>query len=207
MMINASRFFCFCVTVALAGCALFETTTYSPDEAPARIVITPTPLFYGAPVNDRADEYLPTGTVVQLIRKSFGYSLVRKENGVTGYVPNEDLAETNRPFELFGHFDSDFLIPDLPANADFLVLPQDNVIPTVSPTPPKATPTPTPTPSKKPAKEKPAAPSQPAGITATTSEQTVDSQPSFMTKLSRSLTNLWPWSGGSSGKNSEKKST
>jgi len=199
-MINASRFFLFLVAVVLfAGCALFETTTYSPDDAPIRIVITPTPFFRLGPLQERADEYLPTGTVVQIARKSLGYSLVRKENGVTGYVPNENLAETNRPFGLFSHYDADFLIPDLPDSYEPLALPQDNPQPLVSQNPPKEISETSPAPSKKTVRETP--------IESEPSPTSAESRPSFVTRYYRSVTNLWPWSGRDSSEMPSEKSS
>lgn len=76
-------------------------SSYSPDNAPVRVTIVTTPLYRIGPAQqERPDEYLRKGTVVQLVRTSLGYTLVRKEDGTTGYVPNENLAETTQAFRM-----------------------------------------------------------------------------------------------------------
>jgi len=134
--------------VLLIGCA--SVTTYPPEEAPARVLTTSTPFYRLDPMQDRPNEYLSKGTLVQLVRKSIGYSLVRKENGTTGYVPNANLAKTTRDFLVYhpsseaqkqtaaatgkkksngsiNFSDDDFMLPNFSITDDIVALPQDQM--------------------------------------------------------------------------------
>ena len=136
------------VGVLLAGCA--SVATYPPEEAPTRVLTTSTPFYRLDPVQEHPNEYLTKGTLVQLVRKSLGYSLVRKENGTTGYVPNANLAKTARDFVVYqsssdaqkqaaaatgkkksnssnNFSDEDFILPNFSINDDIVALPQDQM--------------------------------------------------------------------------------
>ena len=124
-------------------------TTYPPEEAPTRVLTTSTPFYRLDPMQEHPNEYLTKGTLVQLVRRSIGYSLVRKENGTTGYVPNANLAKTPRTFFAsqsssdaqkqtaatgkkksngsINFLDDDFMLPNFSINDGIVALPQDQM--------------------------------------------------------------------------------
>ena len=46
---------------------------------------------YGPAQSFGADEIIPRGTTVTLLEREFGFSRVMRPNGLTGYVPTEDI--------------------------------------------------------------------------------------------------------------------
>ena len=76
--------------LSFAGCA--NTTPVIPPGSPCVVSGTQTALYkYGPAQSFGADMVLPTGTRVTMIQRAFGYSRVMTENGITGYVSNDDI--------------------------------------------------------------------------------------------------------------------
>jgi hypothetical protein len=82
----------------LAGCA---TQSFEPGKEPEFEVIGDYAKFYLAgPGQERGpDATLRTGERFFLVRREMGYSLVRLEDGRTGYVANEEMAPAPEPQE------------------------------------------------------------------------------------------------------------
>jgi hypothetical protein len=72
-----------------AGCA---TPTAIPPGTPCQIIATRAPFYkYGPAQTFGPDDLLGRGTRVTLMSRDMGFSRVMLENGVTGYVANEDV--------------------------------------------------------------------------------------------------------------------
>lgn len=123
----------FAAVLGVAGCFLLgacaTTQTYKPEEAPEMITTNDFVPFYriGPQQSGGPDASLPADTRVKLLKKEFGFALVKLEDGRTGYVPAETLAVAppsppppkepnvagtrNRPYT--GPTVDDIVLPDL----------------------------------------------------------------------------------------------
>jgi hypothetical protein len=74
----------------LVGCA---NQVVIPEGTPCEVTGTHAPFYkYGPAQSFGADEVMPPGTMVTMIQRGFGFSRVMRENGVTGYVSNDDIS-------------------------------------------------------------------------------------------------------------------
>ncbi len=65
---------------------------YPADQSPRMQAIGETPFFLHGPAQGSgADRTLPSGYVLNVLKKDFGYSLVQLADGQKGYVANESL--------------------------------------------------------------------------------------------------------------------
>lgn len=89
---------CFAAALLLAAC---ETTPVgpAPDFMPDMVVSNEYSLFFrlGPQQAGGADMSLRTNEKVMLLRKEFGYSRVQLENGMVGYMANEDIQPAPEP--------------------------------------------------------------------------------------------------------------
>ena len=76
----------------LSGCSSIE---YKEGEFPRMLVTEDqTPLFHNGPAQGSGpDLYLSKGDEVSVLRKEFGYSVVKTSDGGKGYVDNEALIK------------------------------------------------------------------------------------------------------------------
>jgi uncharacterized protein YgiM (DUF1202 family) len=80
----------------LQGCSVVE---YDPANAPKMIVTDEHTAFYrhGPAQSSGPDFSLNKGETVEVLRREFGYSVVRVHGEDNGYVANEALAPVNEP--------------------------------------------------------------------------------------------------------------
>ncbi len=78
------------VAALLSGCA---GQTYSPESAPEFAVLPERAEFFrfGPLQASPPDELISQDTIVRVVRREFGYSLVQLEGERTGYMANDDL--------------------------------------------------------------------------------------------------------------------
>lgn len=72
-----------------AGCAPVEV--YSPDKAPEYMTSKEASFFIRGPQQPGAPEILPPETFVRLMRKEYGYSVVKLDDDRAGYIANDDI--------------------------------------------------------------------------------------------------------------------
>jgi hypothetical protein len=78
------------LAAGLAGCA---NQVVIPEGTPCEVTGSHAPFYkYGPAQSFGADEVMPPGTMVTMIQRGFGFSRVMRENGVTGYVSNDDIT-------------------------------------------------------------------------------------------------------------------
>ena len=92
------RFLLLAVTGLLAACQTVPEGP-TPDFVPDMVVSTDYALFFrlGPQQMGGADLSLRTNENVMLLRKEFGYSRVQLENGLVGYMANEDIQPAPEP--------------------------------------------------------------------------------------------------------------
>ena len=97
-MLNLMRGFCSAATLLLVACQSIPEGP-APDFAPDMVVGTDYALFFrlGPQQAGGADLSLRTNEPVMLLRKEFGYSRVQLENGLVGYMANEDIQPAPEP--------------------------------------------------------------------------------------------------------------
>lgn len=97
-MLRTRTLIIFAAGVLLAAC---ETTPVgpAPDFLPDMVVSNDYSLFFrlGPQQAGGADLSLRTNEKVMLLRKEFGYSRVQLENGMVGYMANEDIQPAPEP--------------------------------------------------------------------------------------------------------------
>lgn len=97
-MLRPRTLICFAATALLAAC---ETTPLTPaaEFVPDKVVSNDYSLFFrlGPQQAGGADLSLRTNEPVMLLRKEFGYSRVQLENGMVGYMANEDIQPAPAP--------------------------------------------------------------------------------------------------------------
>ena len=97
-MFHHPRLLCLAAAVLLAAC---ETTPLgpAPEFLPDMMVSNDYSLFFrlGPQQAGGADLSLRTNEKVMLLRKEFGYSRVQLENGMVGYMANEDIQPAPEP--------------------------------------------------------------------------------------------------------------
>lgn len=173
-MLKSLRIFCAAATALLAAC---ETVPEGPlpEFLPDQVVSNDYSLFFrlGPQQPGGADLSLRTNEKVMLLRKEFGYSRVMLENGLVGYMANEDIQpapppppelkkktqtkskKKRRSSENYRNYEEDIPIPD----PNLGLLPEDvplEPLPDLLPEPvdvPEATPSPVPNPEPTPVKE------------------------------------------------------
>jgi len=125
--------------LAFAGCAkipfLAKRSAPSNDRTAFAVAADKTPFYrYGPQQGNGPDRELTRGTVVTLIRRSFGYAKIRLDDGSQGFVANDDLARA--PENLIAQVDNgtgaeSSALPPTPEVA----LPVADPSPEVEPTP------------------------------------------------------------------------
>lgn len=97
-MLRCQPFLCLAAVLLLAAC---ETTPVgpAPEFLPDMVVSNDYSLFFrlGPQQAGGADLSLRTDEKVMLLRKEFGYSRVQLENGLVGYMANEDVQPAPEP--------------------------------------------------------------------------------------------------------------
>jgi hypothetical protein len=126
--------------LSFSGCARFfaKRSTPAVNRSQFAVKTETTPFYrYGPQQGNGPDRELPRDTVVTVIRQSMGYSKVRLDDGVQGFVSSEDLKRA--PEKLIAHVDT-------PARLDFSNLPPPPPVqlPTADPPSPEFEPTPLP---------------------------------------------------------------
>ncbi|HJX25727.1 MAG TPA: hypothetical protein VJ252_06195 [Chthoniobacterales bacterium] len=80
-------------TIAVAGCSNPNPTTAAAGGKSFAVTAESTGFYlYGPQQGNGADKQLEKGTLVSLIRPSFGYCKVKLTTGESGYVSNEDIG-------------------------------------------------------------------------------------------------------------------
>lgn len=81
---------------ALGACS---TTPKGAGPATDRFIVTAknTPFYKYGPAQGNADFLLPQGRLLTLVKRSFGFSEMRTEDGQTGYVSNDDIGPAPAP--------------------------------------------------------------------------------------------------------------
>lgn len=79
------------VAAVFSGCA---GQTFSPESAPEFVVLRDRAEFFrfGPLQGSPPDELISQATIVRVVRREFGYSLVQLEGERTGYMANDDLV-------------------------------------------------------------------------------------------------------------------
>lgn len=97
-MLQLIRGFCIASTTLLFACQTIPEGP-APDFAPDLVVSTDYAMFFrlGPQQAGGADLSLRTNEPVMLLRKEFGYSRVQLENGLVGYMANEDIQPAPEP--------------------------------------------------------------------------------------------------------------
>ena len=97
-MLKSIRGFCFAATFFLVACQTVPEGP-APDFVPDMVVSADYALFFrlGPQQAGGADLSLRTNESVMLLRKEFGYSRVQLENGLVGYMANEDIQPAPEP--------------------------------------------------------------------------------------------------------------
>lgn len=97
-MLRSQPFLCLAAALLLAAC---ETTPVgpAPEFLPDMVVSNDYSLFFrlGPQQAGGADLSLRTNEKVMLLRQEFGYSRVQLENGLVGYMANEDVQPAPEP--------------------------------------------------------------------------------------------------------------
>ena len=80
-------------TIAVAGCSNPNPTTAAAGGKFFAVTAESTGFYlYGPQQGNGADKQLEKGTLVSLIRPSFGYCKIKLTTGESGYVSNEDIG-------------------------------------------------------------------------------------------------------------------
>ena len=97
-MLKSIRGLCVAATSFLVACQTVPEGP-APDFVPDMVVGTDYALFFrlGPQQAGGADLSLRTNENVMLLRKEFGYSRVQLENGLVGYMANEDIQPAPEP--------------------------------------------------------------------------------------------------------------
>ena len=98
LMLKPTRGFYFLATTLLVACQTIPEGP-TPEFAPDMVVGTDYAMFFrlGPQQAGGADLSLRTNEQVMLLRKEFGYSRVQLENGLVGYIANEDIQPAPEP--------------------------------------------------------------------------------------------------------------